>query len=78
MVNGHINMLSNAPFPSSVSELIHIIELLNESLHNCRQIYYPNPDDSGLDAVNAVEPLIASVVVPVIVKSLFSFFHLKA
>ena len=35
-------MLSNAPFPSSLSELIHIIELLNESIHNCRQIYCPN------------------------------------
>ena len=43
LVNGHINVLSNATFPSSISKLIHIIELLNKSIHNCRQIYCPNP-----------------------------------
>ena len=57
-------MLSNATFPSSLPDLIHIIELLNESLHNCRQIYCPNPEDSGFDATDTAEPPILSVIVP--------------
>ena len=36
-------MLSNATFPSSLPDLIYIIEILNESIHNYPQIYSPNP-----------------------------------
>ena len=64
LVSGHINMLSNAPFPSSISELIHIIELLNQSINTCRQIYCPNPDDSDVDTTDTVEPSNLSVIVP--------------
>ena len=57
-------MLSNAPFPSSLPDLIYIIEILNESVHNCRQIYCSNPKDSEFDATDTPEPQIISVVIP--------------